>query len=111
MSGKCGFILNELCCCDDMECYGEKCAYPAIENCPVHSDESTVEDVTKNSVAFLKEEVRMYRGKIDIYKHEVNRLRAVIETQNKLIDMLEECVNGCDPWICEQMKERLKGGS
>ena len=110
MSDQCGFILNNLCCCDDMECYGELCRYPDITECPVHLDpnyEVNKLDLETLSLECAQEELRIRYLQIGIYKKEVSKLRSLVETQNKLIQQLEQCLIECDPFLCNQLKEML----
>lgn len=110
MNKKCGYILHELCCCDDMECYGEKCEYEDdINCCPVHFE---FDCITEDSdiIDTLDKELRLNIDKINLYKQEVTNLRSQVELQNKIIDRLSHCIVECDPWVCENMKERLKNG-
>jgi len=96
MSG-CGFILDGMCCCSDVECYGLKCGYPDASLCPIHLEiDNAIE-----SFQHIQEALRLY-------KEEVNSLRVQLELQTKLADRLAHCIVECDPYFCEHMKERLK---
>jgi hypothetical protein len=111
MSDKCGFILNELCCCDEMECYGELCRYPDITECPVHlePDYQNGDEIDLDALTLecAQEELRIRYLQIDLYQKEVTKLRGLIELQNKLIEQMTKCVSECDPWLCKQLKETM----
>ena len=103
MVTECGFKLNGMCCSDDMECYGEKCRHEDISGCPIHIDNSEIDIPRKDN-----EELRLYKDKINLYKQELMALRGLCDGQEKIIQQLTKCIKECDPWFCEQMKERLK---
>jgi hypothetical protein len=111
MSDQCGFILNNLCCCDDMECYGELCRYPDISECPVHLEPNYENGTEINfdviSLECAQEELRIRYLQIEIYKKEITKLRGLIELQNKMIEQMTQCMAECDPWLCEQLKETM----
>jgi hypothetical protein len=111
MSEQCGFILNDLCCCDNMECYGELCCYPDVSECPVHMEPDYMADTERDlevvSLECAREELRIRYLQIDLYKKEVSKLRGLIELQNKLIAQMEQCLGECDPWLCNALKESL----
>jgi hypothetical protein len=111
MSDKCGFILNDLCCCDEMECYGELCRYPNILECPVHVEpdyeNGTEIDLDVLSLECAREELRIRYLQIELYQREINKMRGLIELQNKLITQMTQCVSECDPWLCKQLKETM----
>jgi hypothetical protein len=112
MSEQCGFILNDLCCCDDMECYGELCCYPDITECPIHLEPDYQNggadiDIDGLTLECAHEELRMRYLQIEIYKKEISKLRSLVEVQNKLIDKMEACIGNCDPWLCDQLKEEM----
>jgi hypothetical protein len=103
---ECGFILDGMCCCSDVECYGLKCGYSDASLCPVHLE--TDNDI--ESFQHMQETLRLSIEKIKLYKEEVNSLRVQLELQTKLADRLAHCIVECDPWICEHMKGDLKNG-
>lgn len=112
MSDKCGFILNDLCCCDEMECYGELCRYPDILECPVHLEpdyKNGADDIDLDTLTLecAREELRIRYLQIEIYKTEVNKLRGLIELQNKMIGQMTQCIGECDPWLCDALKESM----
>lgn len=111
MSDQCGFILNNLCCCDDMECYGELCCYPDISECPVHMEPDYMADTERDleilTLECAQEELRIRYLQIDLYKKEVNKLRGLIEVQNKLIEQMTMCMCECDSYLCKQLKETM----
>jgi len=111
MSDKCGFILNNLCCCDDMECYGELCRYPDILECPVHLEPDYQNgneiDFDILTLECAQEELRIRYLQIDIYKKEITKLRNLIELQNKMIEQMTQCMGECDPWLCDALKESM----
>lgn len=110
MSNKCGYILNNLCCCDDMECYGEMCRYPDESGCPVHlepdymKEKEEIQAMTENH---LREELRIRNLQLELYKKETTKLREMIELQTKMIQQMETCMGECDPFLCDQLKEML----
>ena len=82
----CGFRLKDLCCCEDMECYGTLCTYmDTINCCPVHFDpgENDTGDDERMSVHILY---------IHVYKREIEELKAQIELRDKMIDKLAHCI-------------------
>jgi hypothetical protein len=112
MSDQCGFILNDLCCCDEMECYGELCRYPDILECPVHVEPDYQNgnkeiDLDSLTLECAREELKIRYLQIDLYQKEINRLRGIIEVQDKMIDKMEACIGNCDPWLCDQLKEEM----
>jgi hypothetical protein len=111
MSDECGFILNDLCCCDEMECYGELCRYPNILECPVHVDpdyENDNEiDLDVLTLECAREELKIRYLQIELYQKELNKMRGLVELQNKLINQMMQCVSECDPWLCKHLKETM----
>lgn len=110
MNEKCGFILNDLCCCDEMECYGSRCLYPDSSGCPVHLDPDYMkekEEIQVMTESHLREELRVRNIQLDLYKKESEKLRGLIELQNKMIQQMEDCMGECDPFLCDQLKEML----
>lgn len=108
MEDKCGFILNDLCCCDDMECYGSKCLYPDVTGCPVHLDPDYMrekEEIQVMTENHLREELRIRNIQLGLYKKESEKLRGLIELQTKMIQQMENCMRECDPFLCDQLKE------
>lgn len=108
---QCGFILNNLCCCDDMECYGSLCLYPDFTGCPVHLDPDYMkekEEIQSMTEDHLREELRIKNLQLDLYKKETEKLRSLIELQNKMIKQMTQCMDECDPWLCEQLKETMQ---
>jgi hypothetical protein len=101
---ECGFKIHGICYSDDLECYGERCRHDNISSCPVHLDNSHIDLKVKSG----EEELRLYRDKINLYKQELTSLRGLCDGQEKIIQQLTKCIIECDPWFCEQMKERLK---
>ena len=111
MSDECGFILNDLCCCDEMECYGELCQYPDILDCPVHlepdyqnGDEIDLDTLTLDCA---REELQIRYLQIELYQKDISRLRNIIEMQDKMIDKIKKCIEECDPWLCKHLKEAM----
>jgi hypothetical protein len=111
MSDQCGFILNNLCCCDEMECYGELCRYPDITECPVHlePDYQNGNEIDLNALSLecAREELRIRYLQIELYQKELNKMCGLIELQNKMIKQMTQCMSECDPWLCDQLKESM----
>jgi hypothetical protein len=110
MSDKCGFILNDLCCCDEMECYGAKCKYPDVNGCPVHLEPDYMqeqEEIHTMTEDHLREELRIRNIQLELYKKEVEKKDGFIESQTKLIRQMEDCMGECDPFLCDHLKEML----
>jgi hypothetical protein len=112
MSDECGFILNDLCCCDEMECYGSLCQYPDISGCPAHMEPDYTngyheKDLDTLTFECAQEELRIRYLQIELYKRELTKLRGLIELQNKMIKQMAQCMSECDPWLCDQLKETM----
>jgi hypothetical protein len=112
MSDECGFILNNLCCCDEMECYGELCQYPDISDCPIHLEPNYQNgdkeiDLDALTLECSHEELKIRYLQIELYQKELSRLRSIVETQDKMIDKIKLCIKECDPWLCNQLKESM----
>jgi hypothetical protein len=99
----CGFILNGLCMNQDMECYSVKCAYSDITKCPVHNERDSLfeEDIG------IKNELWILKIKLESYKKDIESLRGELQLRDDMIKKLRHCINECDPWYCEQIKEGL----
>lgn len=88
MNEECGFRLHNLCCCEDMKCYGMQCAHiDDIICCPVHFDPDEPDNKKLDML------------KIDVLKQEIDDLKAQIILRDKIIDrlahgMVDPCFGG-----------------
>jgi len=106
MSDQCGFILNDLCYCSDMECYGLKCEYPDLSDCPVHREpDYQTDEVEELTFEHVQKELFIKNRQIELYKKEVTKLRATNDLRVALIKKMVNCMELCDPSLCKRVQE------